>query len=262
MWLYVVAVVAVAVVPLALAGFGAHLATPGIDDPRKRCRAKIFIWGLAVLGVFVFIVLQVITYRSDKAHEAADQARDRDDKSFRADTTAKLQTIIHEPDDAKRKAAANTLSKMLRQSTKTAAPSPTPAPIVPSSPIVPSYGNLKMRCIQLSQDLASFIAYRLERQNENPQPWTLELRTGMSRTTDIEFRMKYLSQVVSLRDELAVFHVKDPQLDKLIKEKQDNSPLRPDEEWIRWVTILDITDFRDRLLALANQIQESQTPQP
>jgi len=68
---YVIGFLAVAVFPLALAGYGGHLATLALADGTKRRRALILVWGLAALGVVFAGLQQIEAYRSDKEHDAS-----------------------------------------------------------------------------------------------------------------------------------------------------------------------------------------------
>lgn len=103
MRLYVLTFIAVSVFPLLLAGYGGHLATLALEkDPKARRNALTIVWVLALFGVILFGVTQVVTYRGDKA-------RTKEDGDFRKDVLGKLQHIIEEPDVAQRKVAATSL---------------------------------------------------------------------------------------------------------------------------------------------------------
>jgi hypothetical protein len=103
MWPYILTFIAVAVFPLALAGYGGHLATLALPENSKaRRRALVIVWSLAVSGVVLFGVSQILSYRTDKG-------RDGRDESFRRDVLRKLQAIIDEPNSAKRKEDAGAL---------------------------------------------------------------------------------------------------------------------------------------------------------
>jgi hypothetical protein len=95
---YILTFAAVAVLPLLLAGYGGHLATIALRDSEKR-KALLIVWVLALGGVVLFGVTQVLAYRSDKK-------RDEKDGGFRTGVLMMLQRIIDEPDTAKKKEAA------------------------------------------------------------------------------------------------------------------------------------------------------------
>jgi hypothetical protein len=74
---YLISFLSAAAVPLAVAGYGGHLAAKVLDRP-ERARALTIVWALAVLGVILSAVQQVMVYRSDRRHEqqqAAIEAR-------------------------------------------------------------------------------------------------------------------------------------------------------------------------------------------
>jgi len=64
---YVISFLAVAAVPLAVAGYGGHLAAKVLDGPERR-RALAIVWVLATLGVLLSGVQQIMIYQSDQAH--------------------------------------------------------------------------------------------------------------------------------------------------------------------------------------------------
>jgi hypothetical protein len=66
---YIVNLLAVAVFPLVLAGYGGHLATLALPDSRDQRRAKLVVWGLALAGVLFSALQQAEAYRSDKEHD-------------------------------------------------------------------------------------------------------------------------------------------------------------------------------------------------
>jgi hypothetical protein len=71
---YVVSFLSVAVFPLALAGYGGHLATLAITDPKGRKQALLIVWGLAVIGVVCAGLQQIEAYQSDKEHDQKQSA--------------------------------------------------------------------------------------------------------------------------------------------------------------------------------------------
>ena len=106
--LYVYLFLAYAFFPLALAGYGAYLATIGLENGKLRTRALCIIWGLAVMGVVLSGVSQWVSYR-------ADNRRDLNQTTFQNQTLEKLDKIIAEPDSAKKIMEANNLKQQLEQ---------------------------------------------------------------------------------------------------------------------------------------------------
>jgi hypothetical protein len=107
MWPYIVTFIAVALFPLALAGYGGHLATLALpEDSAQRRRAKLLVWTLAIAGVILFGVSEIISYHADKK-------RDSEDATFQHDVLDKLNTIINEPDSSKRKQDATDLKEAI-----------------------------------------------------------------------------------------------------------------------------------------------------
>ncbi len=117
MWSYLITFIAIAVFPLALAGYGGHLATLGLPNGSKeKRRALIIVWTLAAIGVLLFGVVQMTAYH-------ADSTRDKKDEAFRNSVETKLQAIIDEPDIAARKEQAvdfkaQIVSKVMRRERK------------------------------------------------------------------------------------------------------------------------------------------------
>ncbi|HXJ94038.1 MAG TPA: hypothetical protein VMT20_14410 [Terriglobia bacterium] len=66
--IYLISFFAVAAVPLAVAGYGGHLAAKVLDRPQRH-RALAIVWVLATLGVLLSGLQQMLVYRSDMAHE-------------------------------------------------------------------------------------------------------------------------------------------------------------------------------------------------
>jgi len=67
--IYVVSFLALAAVPLALGGYGGHLAAEVISHPKHRGNAMLTVWGLAALGVVLSCAQQILTYRADQMHD-------------------------------------------------------------------------------------------------------------------------------------------------------------------------------------------------
>lgn len=95
MWPYVLNVLAAAVIPLFLAGYGGHLATLALHSKREKRTAIAIVWCGAGSGVLLFAILQVVLYR-------ADAEKNRSDQTFRMIMTNGIQTIISESDPKKR----------------------------------------------------------------------------------------------------------------------------------------------------------------
>ena len=105
--IYLISFLAVAAVPLAVAGYGGHLAAKVLDAPQRR-RALTFVWALAALGVLLSGLQQMLIYRSDmaqereraamtaKAEQEQQQLRDKLDVSLRheEEVRAELGSIV------------------------------------------------------------------------------------------------------------------------------------------------------------------------
>ncbi len=101
----VITIVAVAVLPLVLAGYSGHLATLALPEAKARRTALFIVWALAVLGIVVFGISQVIDHRADKLH---DESNDK----FEADVRRDLQRIKNEPDPVERRQLASALEQV------------------------------------------------------------------------------------------------------------------------------------------------------
>jgi hypothetical protein len=132
MWPYIITFVAVALFPLALAGYGGHLATLALSEgSRAKKKALAIVWGLAIAGILLFGLSQKIAYN-------ADNARDSKDNSFRNDVLSKLQKIIDEPDAVKRKEKAGALKATVQTtSPHLTTPQKSDAPVATVSPTPP-----------------------------------------------------------------------------------------------------------------------------
>ncbi|HEU5352085.1 MAG TPA: hypothetical protein VFU55_10850 [Terracidiphilus sp.] len=110
MWPYAVTFIAVAVFPLALAGYGGHLATLALGDGSSRKKiALAIVWGLATCGVIVFGISQIMSYTASTQQQNVEM-------QFRDAVLSRLGAIASEPDEAKRKEAANSLKAVVLQS--------------------------------------------------------------------------------------------------------------------------------------------------
>ena len=95
---YFISFLAVAAIPLAIGGYGAHVAAKVLEQPQRQ-RALSIIWSLAVLGVLFSALQQILVYRSDREHETQQAVlqtkADRDLKELRDRLDRSLQ---HEED--------------------------------------------------------------------------------------------------------------------------------------------------------------------
>jgi len=128
--IYFINFLAVAAIPLAIGGYGAHLAAKILESTDRR-KALAIIWLLAAVGVLLSGVQQILIHRSDRAMELRQvalqlkaereqqQLREKLDSSLRRqeDVRQELDSIVkflHTPQPAmnpKRLAAAT--SKMV-----------------------------------------------------------------------------------------------------------------------------------------------------
>jgi len=100
--IYLISFLAVAAVPLAVAGYGGHLAAKVLDRPQRR-RALTFIWALAAAGVLLSALQQMLVYRSDiaqqrervammaRAEQEQQQLRDKLDVSLRHEEEVRVE---------------------------------------------------------------------------------------------------------------------------------------------------------------------------
>jgi len=109
MWPYILTTIAVALFPLALAGYGGHLATLALSDTKAKRKALFIVWGMAFGGVLLFAVSQVVAYRSDTTRDTMEQG-------FRDRVLDGLTQIIQEPDRAKQKQFATQLKNQIDSS--------------------------------------------------------------------------------------------------------------------------------------------------
>jgi hypothetical protein len=105
---YIIGFLAAAFFPLALAGYGGHLAVMAMpENGRGRKKALWIVWSLAILGVIASGISTVIAYRADRDRGASDAA-------FHSEVFARLQEIKDEPSEGKKKQDATALSKAIR----------------------------------------------------------------------------------------------------------------------------------------------------
>ena len=93
----VISLLSVAAFPLAVAGYGGHLAAKVLDRPERR-KALATVWALAVVGLLLPGLQQMLIYRSDRAHElqqAALQAKaEKDQQQLREKLDSSLQEDV------------------------------------------------------------------------------------------------------------------------------------------------------------------------
>lgn len=98
--LYILSFLSVAAVPLAVAGYGGHLAARVLNGPERR-RALAIVWVLATLGVLLSGLQQVLVYRSDRAHEREQAVmRSRADQD-QQELKDKLDSSLRRQDDVR-----------------------------------------------------------------------------------------------------------------------------------------------------------------
>jgi hypothetical protein len=149
--------------------------------------------------------------------------------------------------------------------------SPQPAPpkkteaITPVE-IAPAYGNLKPRCVELSDGIAEFVRHRNDQlQNEKlyPKPLTQERADEWQRSNDSGFRTSFMEQVKTLHDDLARVNLRDSKLDGILKSDQDlqetvrlrmQSFPGQQPKGMGWIQITQIARIGERLAVLAKQI--------
>lgn len=90
---YIISFLAVAAVPLAVAGYGGHLAARVLDGPRRR-RALSIVWMLAALGVLLSGVQQILIYRADETRMRQQAALEAQAEQDRHELQAKLDASL------------------------------------------------------------------------------------------------------------------------------------------------------------------------
>ena len=96
--IYFISFLAVAAIPLLIGGYGAHVAAKVLERAERR-KALAIIWVLAVLGVLLSGVQQVLVYRSDHDHEAQQAAmRAKADNDLRELRDRLDRSLQHEED--------------------------------------------------------------------------------------------------------------------------------------------------------------------
>lgn len=125
----------------------------------------------------------------------------------------------------------------------------------------PSVGNLKQRCNLLASAITNLIAHRYDQLSKYPQPPTRDDLSKWLKSNDEEFRsVAYGNQVQAakeLRDELAGIHLRDPQLDRILSDDDENLASAKGDPRFAWTALMTIETMREvanRLAALANRI--------
>jgi hypothetical protein len=95
--MYIINFLAVAAFPLAIAGYGGHLAAKVLDKVDRK-RALCVVWTLAVLGVVLSGVQQVLVYRSRRADDFREAARAAMDEKDRQQLQLELRTTLQRQD--------------------------------------------------------------------------------------------------------------------------------------------------------------------
>jgi hypothetical protein len=119
---YIITFLALAAFPLALAGYGDHLAAK-ILKGKERTRALRIVWGLTILGLFSFGLQQYLTYRSDVEREK-DRQKDRDHQGAQfqkidAGIEELKRLTLSKPTDPPEKVLAAAAAKILELDAKT-----------------------------------------------------------------------------------------------------------------------------------------------
>ena len=95
--MYVINFLAVAALPLAIAGYGGHLAAKVLNKVDRQ-RALSVVWSLAVLGVLLSAVQQVFLYRSRKAEDLRQAAIAATDEKDRQQLQETLRSTLRRED--------------------------------------------------------------------------------------------------------------------------------------------------------------------
>jgi hypothetical protein len=95
--MYLINFLAVAALPLAIAGYGGHLAAKVLDKSDRK-RAVRIVWTLAILGVFMSGLQQVFAYRSHKADDVRQLSLAATDEKDRRQLQEELQRSLQRED--------------------------------------------------------------------------------------------------------------------------------------------------------------------
>jgi sensor domain CHASE-containing protein len=99
--LYVLSFLSVAAVPLAVAGYGGHLAAKVLDRPERRKALRV-VWLLAAFGVLISGVQQVMVYRADRDHEQEQTALRVQAQKDQQELREKLDSSLRHEEDVRR----------------------------------------------------------------------------------------------------------------------------------------------------------------
>ena len=98
--IYLISFLAAAAVPMAVAGYGGHLAAKVLDRPERR-RALTFIWALAALGVLLSGLQQMLVYRSDVDRESQMTAMEAKAEQEQQELRNRLDVSLHHEDEVR-----------------------------------------------------------------------------------------------------------------------------------------------------------------
>jgi hypothetical protein len=91
----------VAAFPLAVAAYGGHLAAK-VLDPRDRRKALATVWVLAILGLLLAGLQQMLMYRSDRAHELQQAAMEAKAEADQQQLREKLDSSLQHQEDVRK----------------------------------------------------------------------------------------------------------------------------------------------------------------
>ena len=98
--LYVLSFLSVAAVPLAVAGYGGHLAAKVLDGPERRKALRV-VWVLAAFGVLISAVQQIMVYRADRGHEQEQMALRAQAQKDQQELREKLDSSLRHEEDVR-----------------------------------------------------------------------------------------------------------------------------------------------------------------
>jgi hypothetical protein len=96
-----------AVIPLALAAYGGHVAADSVADDRKRRMIKLRFWGMGVVGLLFAIVYQYRTINTDELREGKTQ-------QFQNSVNARLDQIVNLPASKEQQREATKLKQLIK----------------------------------------------------------------------------------------------------------------------------------------------------
>jgi len=98
--IYLISFLAAAAVPLAVAGYGGHLAAKVLETPQRR-KSLAVIWALAALGVLLSALQQSLVYRSDAEHERQRVATEAKAEQEQQQLRDKLDVSLHHEEEVR-----------------------------------------------------------------------------------------------------------------------------------------------------------------